>query len=270
MNTAITQGLVKRYLTLLLLVFFLCNRCLGADSYSCDFTGELYIWDISGSYTDSAMGCTVSYVMTQDAKGKITGYGTASCSIMGVDIDMSYNIKGSVGQKNNVATLKVNIKFLGTASYLGETYKFSASEKITAEINATTQTMSGILKVCAAIPALRYRECDTIGYSAEVPPDMDGSSSLQFDVTEDGNKLLGSGTLTLSNGGVFVFSVKGKYNPKKDLSIFKLKGDTSSKGCKLNIKIDESTDLITSLKGKALGQKITATGLDVSKLKSSN
>ncbi len=240
----------KQIVMLLLLILFLSPRYSYADTYSYDFTGDLSIWDVSGSYTDDAMGCSVVLTMNQDTQGKITGGGNAQCSISGVDINMTYDIKGSIKKQNSTTTVKASIKFSGGASYMGESFKFSASEKITAEIDPASEMMYGTIKVKVSVAGERVSE--TTSFSETLPDDMDGTFDLIFDVNQAGKGLLGSGNLEISNGETFMFSVKGKTNDKKGESKFSLTGD----GCKLKLTIDAIDDHIRSLKGKVLGQKV--------------
>ncbi len=245
----------NRFLLLLLPLLFLCPQRLSAQTvYNYSFTGDLSIWDVSGTYTDDSIGGTINYTIAQDAKGKLTGFGTADVTIEDVDISMQFDIKGSVKQRNGIATVKLSLKFTGTATYMSETYRFRASEKVTAEINTATAVMNGIVKVSVTVQGVGS-ERETANISMTIPGDMDGSSDLDFEVNEDGRKLTGTGTLTLSNGETYDFTVSGKFNERKNESTFTFKpADNDAKGCKLKIKINEGTDQISSLKGKVLGQ----------------
>jgi len=249
------RRLVKLLSFLFITIIFLSSKGLYAEVYYYDSSGELEIWDISGTYEDDGLGCDISLTMNQDGKGKITGSGSASCYIYGVDINMAYDIKGSIKQKNNTATVKLSLKFKGTAEYMGESYKFTAIEKVKAEIDAADQMMYGTIKVKLKMAGEKVSEKST--FSEPLPEDMDGSFNLTIEVDQDGKKLVGNGTLELSNGIRYSLPAKGKVNNKKGKSKLELKGDTTaSKGCKLKLIIDESDDSIESIKGKVLGQKI--------------
>lgn len=250
---------------LFFLTLFLC-QFLYADPNVYDFNlpDDCFIWDVSGTYTDDSIGCTIDYIIAQDAKGKITGSGTASCTttvnVKGIDydidIDMDFTIKGTVKQTNGVCKVTMNLKFTGTADVSGYgTVPFRANEKVTAELDPDEEVISGVVKACVSMSGYRY--CETVAYSVDVPDeDMDGSATLHFEAELDGKKLIGDGTLTLSNDDTYDFTVKGNYNEKKDQSTFSLKGTDSAKGCNLKIKVDEGSGDIDSLKGKVLGQCI--------------
>ncbi len=242
------------------LTLFLCQSLYAApDVYDFNLPGDCYIWDVSGSYTDDAIGCTIDYDIAQDAKGKLTGSGSAFCTVhesgYDIDIDMDFTIKGSVKQKNGVCKVTMNLKFTGTAVIPGyDSFPFKANEKVTAVVDSDATIIDGDVKACVSM--MGYRACDTVAFSADIPDDdMDGSSSLHFEAELDGKKLTGEGTLTLSNEEECDFTVKGKHNEKKLQSIFSLKGTGSAKGCKLNVKINGSGE-VDSIKGKVLGQCI--------------
>jgi len=144
--------------------------------------------------------------------------------------------------------------FKGTANDAGETYRFSTREKVTAEINVNTMVMSGTMKVTVSLAG--SRSSDIVAFSEAVPAGMDGSSDLEFDIVQDDKKLVGSGTITLSNNDTYDFIAKCRDNTRKQERKVSLKGDGSSKGCYFTIIINSTNDAIKSLKGKMLGQKL--------------
>jgi hypothetical protein len=168
---------------------------------------------------------------------------------------MSFDIKGSVKQKDNLAIVKMSMKFTGTAYDGVDTYKFTASTKVTAEIDTGAGTINGTVKAKVSIKGYGSDSYES-SYTITLPPDMDGTFTVELNVDKDGNKLLGTGELVLSNGDIYYFSVTGKYNSKTNESNLKLKGAGSLKGSSLKIKVDESDGHISSATGKILGQKI--------------
>lgn len=261
MRNKSTRKCIKRGWLLLLAILLPSAQSSFADTYSFDLTGDLSIWDISGSYDDTSLGFSlnISYDLTQDTAGKFTGGGNASCTILGTDVDMEFTIKGSVKQKGGDATVKMTMKFTGTADDGVDTYKFKANAKVTAEINSIDGTIDGTVKVRISISGYGSESGEVL-YIEDLPVDMDGTFTLELDVTEDAKgKLLGTGTLTLSNGDTYNFSVTGKYKAKTDESKLTLKGDDSSKKCKFKIVINEGDGQMTYLNGKALGQKLKET-----------
>jgi hypothetical protein len=95
--------------------------------------------------------------------------------------------------------------------------------------------------------------------SLDVPDGMTGEAELGIDVESDasGKKLEGSAELTLSNGDEYPLSAKGKYKSKTDETKYSLKGVAdSTKGIKFKLTIYEGNGDTTSIKAKALGQKL--------------
>ncbi len=257
-----TDGeLFKRIRYMLVAVLFISACSTFADTYTYDLSTDLNVWDITGTYDNDAIvvGCGISYTMTQDSAGKITGYGDASCSVDGYDLDMSYTLKGSVTQKNNVATVKCTIKFSGWISDGVDDYKFKASEIVTAIINAISNTIEGRVKVCVSGAG-----CETADFDLTLPDDMDGSAGLSMDVNSTnarGTKLGGTGTLTLSNGDVYNYNIKGSFNAKKGLDKLTLTGVGKPSPGKFTLVINDSSDNLNSLKGKSLGQSLAASNI---------
>ncbi len=231
------------------------------DSYlieSNDISCKPRIWDLTGSYTDESSGLDVAFI-SQDAKGKISGSGYGyEYFDDDVYIDFSYDIKGSIKQKNGVATVKLSLKIYGTLDDPRQgvyDVEFTGKEKVTAVIDPYSQALVGTVQA-----KLSYKGfgsgTTTDTYTKNLPSGMDGTWSLKIDVDDDGKKLLGNSSLWLSNGTMLPFSAQGKYNAKSDETKFTLKGTGSASGCKLSPVINESTGDVTSITGKVLGQKI--------------
>jgi hypothetical protein len=227
----------------------------GAGDITYDFAGQLYIWDISGTYSDDALGADISYTVTQDDAGKITGYGNASYSYGGATLYMTYNITGTVIQKNGLASVKLKFKFKGTVYDGVDTYRFSATETVTAEINSNSKVISGSVKIRVSVQGYGSTS-EVVPFSQSLPADMDGTAVLSLSCDSDGKNVVGTGQLALSSGDIYNFSVKGKYNAKYDESSLILKGDQAAKKNSLKIKVDGSDGSMKSLNGKVLGQKL--------------
>jgi len=234
----------------------------GSGDITYDFDGLLYIWDISGSYSGpiDVQGITLNldYVISQDTSGKITGTGTADAIYGSADIDIPFDVKGSVGQKNGNACVNLSFKGNGPADVEGETVKFTFSEQLRGGIiDPCSNEISGEAKVRLSARGVSARE--TILFTEPLPDDMDGSATLSISCAPSGKRLLGTGELTLSNDETYNFGVKGTYNVRKDESSLTLKGD--ARGNSLKMKIDGSDGRIKSLNGKVLGQVLEATDI---------
>lgn len=254
MNPRIRKTHVERFVLLSLPLLFLCPKCLIAQtSYYFDFTGNLSLWDLSGTYTDYALGGEISYTLTQDSAGKITGYGTGTMSMSGLNITATYDIDGSITQKDGIAELELSTDYSGTATYLGDTYEFTAKETTTAEIDASTAMMTGVVEVELTMEGYgseRY----TMDFSTETPEGMDGSFELEFDIYQNGTRLTGNGILILSNSETYDLTASGKFKSRTNESTISLRG--SARGSRLRLSVDGSDDHIETLRGKILGQEL--------------
>jgi len=212
---------------------------------------NLSIWDFSGTYTYSLYNMTLTYTLSQDAKGKVTGSGTFVDSSDGNDISIPVEIKGNVKGKKGIVTLKYKMKGKDENGN-------KIQDNLKLELNESTLSLVGTdkLKVCQKGGGCKKTDSDV---SLDVPDGMTGEAELEIDVESDasGKKLEGTGELTLSNGDEYPLSAKGKYNSNKDETQFQVKGVAdSTKGIKFKLKIDEGSDAATFINGKALGQQL--------------
>ena len=233
--------------------------------YSLAYVTESFAtWDFSGSYTESRADdmtlsdMTLSYTLIQDAKGKLTGHGTFEYFSDENDISIDVEIKGKVKGKNNIVTLKYAMKGKGPGYVSGEDTDVKLEDKVSLELNKSSLSLMGKMKrdLCAKGSGC---EADTSQVSLDVPDGMTGGGILMLYVEpdENGKKFEGPAELTLSNDEVFPLYFKGKYNSKKDETMFSFKGvDAFTKGMKLKIGINGRNGAATFIRGKAFGQQL--------------
>lgn len=249
---------------MLMAVFLSPLSGFASDSYwieSEDINCHSFIWDMSGNYDDEFLDCDMELNMSQDGKGKIVGSGCVECYMYlygyDFDFDFCYDLKGSITQKNGVASVKLSMNISGSVDVPDEgiyNQKFKGSETITAEINPYNQTLIGTAKVQVSIKGHSSRE--TVDFYEDLPYDMDGNWSLQIEVDGNGKKMVGDSLLSLANGTMLPFAAKGTYNVQKEESKFSLKGVGNASGAKLSPVIDEWDGDVLSISGKVLGQTI--------------
>jgi hypothetical protein len=204
---------------------------VGDAYYQLD--GTVHIWDLSGSYSCTAGEWQLNYVLKQDARGKITGTGTAVNSTVTSGAAVPFTLKGGI---NAAGLVKLTLK---GAAIKGQ---------IKATVNAGSKALSGTMKIGK----------QSVSFTAALPASMDGSAILELHCTSAGKSTPGTGKVTLSNGESYGFSVKGKYNAKSNESNLTLKG--SAKGISLKLKVGGDGTTKT-LKGKMLGQTLNATNI---------
>jgi hypothetical protein len=246
-----TFGELFKYIFVTVLFMSACSTFADTVAYDLS-SGDLDIWQVSGTTCDSSSMCDMSYTLTQDNAGKITGGGDFSCSALGYDVDGLYTVTGAITQTNGIASVKMKIKF-SLILYDGyDSYRFHFVETVDATIDSVSDIIDGTVKVLG----------ETAAFSANLPVDMDGSAELSMDVSQiAGTKLGGTAVLTLSNGDEYNFNTKGKYNAKKELDTFTLTGVGKPSPGKFTIVINDNTSNLNLLKGKSLGQSLTTSDI---------
>ena len=270
MKNKILRGWPTRVLTLFLILFFSSNlNSFAQPAYTYNYDLEDYgtgVWDVSGTFTDDSLGCTVALTLVQDERGRVTGGGFFNCIVEDVYIQLDYNVMGNIRQKQIITTTgpayiptgRLNIRFNGTASYQGRTLRCTATQTINADINLDDSTMYGTAAARVCIAGLRCAS-ESLSFTEPLDPGMDGSSNLNFEVTQGRWNLTGTqlAELTLSNGRTSYFSVTGTYNARRNESRFRFQGVNLSRGCSLNITIDEGSGDIILLNGSVHGQRLS-------------
>lgn len=220
------------------------------------------LWNMTGSYLGELLGCELTFNLSQDAKGKLSGNahvtGEGYLEAHRVEMDCDLDIKGSIKQKPGYSEVTITAKISGTADVPDKGIsdaKMSGTKKITATIDPTSLTLIG--KVQDKVSIKGFASLSEPGdFSSALPEDMDGTWSLEIKVNDQDKKMVESCLLWLSNGDILPFSAQGKYKAKTDETRFTLKGTEEAKGCKLSPVIKESTGEVVSITGKVLGQTI--------------
>lgn len=213
------------------------------------------LWDVTGSYTNHTIANghadTVIMDLAESATGKLTGTRRDSVSD---GTQVTANITGKVAIKRGVTGAKVKMK--GTVHAGG--YDGPATGKGTATFDPVALSIEvvGSMKLCVKTP--RGKMCETLaaGTTSALPAGTDGDWTLETDITASGDKLSGTGTITLSNGRVFNCQVTGSYNATTEDAKLKLVGEGDAAGVKLSILTHGPNMDVTALTGKILGLKL--------------
>ncbi len=221
-----------------------------------DLSGLCRIWDISGTYQNDMMDGTIT--LAQDGKGKLWGGGNYSASMSGVSVNATFTVKGKLkSEKDGSTSGQIQIKHKGTASQSGQTYKFSANQKITASIDSDDLEMNGQMETSVSLAGQKIKQIEV--FSEDLPIGMDGSAVLTIETQRDAKgKIIGSGSCELSNLEELSFVVKGKPNSKTGTVKLSLKGrkETGDSGAKIQMEVFGDYQDIESMKGKVMGQTI--------------
>lgn len=238
---------------LLIIVIALCVGGFCSSAHAETFTNDLSasVWDIGGSYEEDVEGIPMSYTVSQDGKGKLTGYGSASGTVDGVSLNMDFLVKGKISSKKSITTIQQKLSIKGTASYQGQMLKFSGSVSMKTVVDEISRVMSGTI----TISLLGFKETESY-YEDLSDVDMDGTVVLITSINEVEGKLIGDAVLELSNGRLIHMLVKGKdKNGQLLIQAKGIKDDSDSSGSGIKIIFDSLRDVV-DFKAKALGQKL--------------
>jgi hypothetical protein len=149
----------------------------------------------------------------------------------------------SVGEKSGVS---------GGVDYLAT---FSSKGAAVPDASSLTIFTDETIRDCVV-----HGQCvtDTQHYSIALPQGMNGGWTLASDIAANGNKLAGTGTITLSNGRTLSYQIIGSYNTKSQIAKLKLIGTGDAKGTSLSLTTQGTGMTLVTLKGKVLGQKPTS------------
>lgn len=203
----------------------------------------------------------------QDGRGKLDGSGSASVALNSNATDPQTNVfggtyvsLGSVTSSKGVAHLVYSVKVSGQA-LLGDARHPVIQRAVTvranysAKFNANTNQMSE--RVWGTISATGLGSLSHSGsFVGPLPAELgDGSWALavQFGVV-NGNKSIGTATVTLSTGQVYPFNSTGAFGPRSGQWKLKLKGVNAGKGSLLEVTVQSNT--ITRIVGQVAGQSV--------------
>lgn len=239
---------------LLATLFIFCagGSLFASDSHIYDLSGIAPIWDISGTYSEDLDGLSLDLVFVQDGKGKIGGGGSVSSFEDGLNISADMVVKGSLKQSKGVATVKMTVKYKGIVTDGTQSIKFSASQKINAEIDSELLQMTGTMSTSMSMAGYKFSETEY--WEEDLPAGMDGACTLELNPVTTAKGISGEGTISLSNLETVNFDLKGK--EKNGIVKLKLKGSKASgdSGASLSVEIEGYSGVLESIKGKVMGQ----------------
>jgi hypothetical protein len=248
-----------KYLLVLLLVF--CAVPVIAQVPSGQFTytfTTLPLWDVTGTYTiTSTDGSGTAIVDIQhEANGQIIGArtttydnGVDSAEGRGPESGRIFHKNGTVGWRSSSIGV-----LTGVSGGIPITIKYKAKGTVTVVPSSLQVVSSTSVTLC-----LVGGKCETLteGNAGSLPDGMTGDWTLDTDIVSAGNKLTGTGTITLSNGRELIYGITGSYSSKNQLSKLKLVGEGDAIGTGLSLTTQGTGMDLTALKGKVLGQTPT-------------
>jgi len=225
---------------------------------------NLPIWDTTGTYTNTSLvdGATdnLTVVITNEASGLVTGTRTESLIDGGEKTYIHAPFTGKVFVKHGVtgAALKIT-SGVATGVFDGVDYTATVKGGSIATIDPSTLTVlnTGKQEICPK--NIKGVKCTTLSGTepADLPAGMTGDWTLENDIAASGDKLSGTGMVTLSNGRVLTNLIVGTFTTRGNASKLKLVGIGDAMGTSLSLVTTGTAMDVVALKGKILGQKPT-------------
>lgn len=229
--------------------------------YTIDFDNGTPFWDISGSYTQTVDGVDLDYTLVADQYGKVTGLGTATVDVGLNVIVFDFDLTGTVKGSGAVTRVSFSMKMKSDGIIEGYDYEAKMGLAVKSEIETARLAMVGSIKGKLVTNIRKYDkktfEISQTDMVLDLPIGMDGSWTLDTSIFSLNGKIGNSqAEITLSNGWVYPFIMKGTHVPATDITSMELKGGETNKKMSASFKaIFTGTAVnVKSFKGKALGQ----------------
>lgn len=245
----------------LMLVSYSARADVPNGSYSNDFSGVVLLWDISGPYSAVlANGPTVSFTLTETSSGSFTGSGTFSINDGTFNISNgNSSVAGKISGSSSKAKVTMATMLTGTGTVSGNPASVAATVRITFTTVGEGQLAanSGSVSVKAQDTATGKKISRTVKVGANtfpLPANATGQWGLALNLTPNGTKLTGTGSLATSAGTTVPLTASGTYSSSSDTAKIKLTGS----GVSLNLVVSTSGSTMTveSGQGKAFGQSL--------------
>lgn len=256
---------MKQFRYLFVLLFALSAASAMAQAPSGLFTyvfTNTPLYDASGIYTNTIdtndFTDTVIADITVSANGSVTGTRQDQIVEGSNTADIHGTITGKTSDKSGVLSGKLKETGTVTGVYEGEDYTGAAkgSSTVTLEISSTSSNV-----VDAGSVTISVKGAKSVTFAGEsttpLPASATGHWTLDNDITATGDKLSGTGTLTLDNGRTLTYQIIGTYTAKSGVSKVKLVGESDATGSSLSLTTTGNGMALTGLKGKVLGQTPT-------------
>jgi hypothetical protein len=216
------------------------------------------IWDFSGHYQSALGGSTLSLDLGHATSGKLGGTGRFYPPLAGPKEDyfIAVTPAGSVKLAKGMLSAKLTLKGKQTGIPGDPAAKASVSISLTLALDPAARTLSGPWKATWVLGSAKASDAGPV--SLDVPPGMDGTYGLLFELVGSGTDVGGDAALQLANGAEYLFTVDGTYGGT--LSTVTLTGtpeNSPAKAIKITTSIktlDDGTALLKTFSGKAYGQ----------------
>lgn len=244
----------------LLLALPAAHAQMPVGSHVFDIDGQLPLYEFSDTYSESIGGIDLDFTMNMDAQGRLTGAGVARINDQGVSGSLDIDLTGKVGGSASAPRLQFTLKMTGALTASGQTVAVSAVAQFRVEPDVQSQLMVGTLKITVSVKG-QGRQTVSEAVSVPLPPDSDGSWTLEVDLRDLGRGQMSADAVVDVAGRECRMEGKGKYAEKTGSSKVALKGTTELQTAGSSLKFElvpgqAAQAAIRKLKGRILGQKV--------------
>jgi hypothetical protein len=238
------------------LIGLLCALAVGAQgqpagalqfSFNSD---QSPLWDFSGDYSRSNGNSVAHLTLAHEPNGKLTGSGSADFVSSGTTIHAteisSGRVSGVIGKPVKIIA-KGSGQFAGSAQGLPLSGTFRGD--LALALDSAAHVLSGRESATLCFPGGGCRTVST-NSSFPLPSNMDGSWSLELNLTTTNKIIHGGAIVTLSTGRIVPLDVRGS----AAMGGTRLR-ITGASGGSFIVKMDAGSNL-KSINGRFFGQKI--------------
>jgi hypothetical protein len=224
------------------------------------------IVDLTGNYDLSDPGFDITYSVVQDAKGRLSGSGSAGFEEDGITVDIAFIVKGKVTGSSGAGGTRVVLKLQGAGTatdgieVIPVTFKLSARTVLIDDpIGGSRLTGTARLRLCA-----RGFGCEQVVETFDEPVDDEGGWTVTFALSRVGNLVTGTAEVMLdSSGRTFGYTARGKFRAADTTARIGLRPLIPSEGTfKFILLVEDGVagavaplDVL-QVKGKLLGQRV--------------
>jgi len=208
------------------------------------------LWDLSGAYALDAGGHPLVLNLVHDTQGKLSG---SAAYTLAKDTVVTMPIKGSVKGTGGSITMKATMK----GATPDKAVRASLAMNLT--VDTGSRQLTGPLTGSAKSGGVTTTVNQDL--ALPIPPPMDGTWTLAFQLAQSGTAVTGTALLTLSSGVEHGLTAKGKTgaNSTAVLSLAGAASDPSARAIKIKTTLtplEGGWARLGTFSGKAYGQTL--------------
>lgn len=209
------------------------------------------LWVLTGHYEASLGSDVLALDVVHDSAGKVSGSGTYHGPGKTPKDGLALAVKGSVKGSGGAVTLKL--------SAAGQDATASVKVTMVLALDATGRRLQGTASAKGKGPGGAFAVTEP-GLSLSLAATMDGSWGLRFELVPGAKAIAGTARMTLANGTLHQFTVKGKaVGDAESLTLAGHPADPPARSIKLKATVQSrggSQAQLLDLSAKGYGQAI--------------